>query len=106
MKPPIRAAVDRWRSLRNWMRQRERVLGLAFIVVGLVALTWALEILIQRNATAWVSAIQAVSTITLVVVTAWYVFLTRALVRSQERAARVAGQEAAMRELSRLLGQE
>jgi hypothetical protein len=75
------------------------IVGLLFIV----GLTWIMQLFISHNGKSWIPAIQASSTVTLVLVTAVYVLLTGRMVRVQESQVRTAAQEATMRELVVLL---
>jgi hypothetical protein len=81
-----------------------RLTGLAFVgILFIVGLTWVMELFISHNGKSWIPAIQASSTVTLVLVTAVYVLLTGRMVRVQESQVRTAAQEATMRELVVLL---
>src|ERR1700722_11631815 len=81
-----------------------RLTGLAFVgILFIVGLTWVMQLFISHNGKSWIPAIQASSTVTLVLVTAVYVLLTGRMVRVQESQVRTAAQEATMRELVVLL---
>jgi hypothetical protein len=81
-----------------------RLTGLAFVgILFIVGLTWVMQLFISHNGNSWIPAIQASSTVTLVLVTAVYVLLTGRMVRVQESQVRTAAQEATMRELVVLL---
>ena len=54
---------------------------------------------------AWSAAIGAVATVVLVLVTAWYAYLTYSLVQAQRSSARTAGWETALRDLT-IFGRE
>jgi len=76
------------------------ILG-ALIALGLG--TVALHRALRKSPDSWAAAIEAIATVALVLITGWYAYLTFRLVQAQNLAPRLAGWEAALRELSRVL---
>ncbi len=88
---------------------RKPVLVPSCIAIGLggsYAATLGLHSLLARagSTDAWSAAIGAVATVVLVLVTAWYAYLTFSLVQAQRSSARTAGWETALRDLSLFIG--
>lgn len=72
------------------------LIGIGLVVWGIVRLHAAL----RPSQDAWAASIEAVTTAALVLITAWYAYLTSKLLGAQRTGARVAGWEAALRDLS------
>jgi hypothetical protein len=73
---------------------------------GVAAMVWAiahLHTLMRSSPDAWASAISAVTTVALVVITAWYAYVTSRMLHAQRSAPRATAQESALRELLRFM---
>jgi hypothetical protein len=96
------------KRFRNSLDRRRLILFVAIpatTVIGVALLTWALERFLNASGGTWSVAVQLVSTIVLLVVTAMYVYLTYIMLNVQERplaAIRLSRQEDAVRDLIRL----
>ena len=80
-----------------------RALVTLVVVLLLVGATVGLHDATASSSDAWGTSIEAVATVVLVVITAWYAFLTYRLTSLQERAPRAESWEVSLRELSRLI---
>lgn len=88
-----------------WPRVRS-ALPLVIGAGGVVATVWAiahLHTLMRSSPDAWASAISAVTTVALVLITAWYAYVTSRMLDAQRSAPRAAAQETALRELLRFM---
>lgn len=90
--------------IKRW--SKEHPVRIVAIVVSIVGLTWLLELFLAHapKSAQWPAAIQAVSSLVLVVVTGMYVLLTARLVTAQENTlapVQVAAQHAAAMEFNR-----
>ncbi len=79
-----------------------RVVVVAVGVALLVGATIGLHDATAPRSDDWAASIEAMATVVLVGVTAWYAYLTYRLISVQERAPRAQSWEASLRELSRL----
>jgi hypothetical protein len=98
------------RTLTNVAKSilRRRVLVPTFILLLLVATypatLWLHSLLVKSGSTdAWAAAIGTVATVELVLVTAWYAYLTFSLLEAQRAAPRAASWESALREVMRYM---
>lgn len=80
-----------------------RAIAGILVVLLLVAATVGLHHATASGSDAWATAVEAVATVVLVAITAWYAYLTYRLIRLQQMAPRAESWEAALRELNRLM---
>lgn len=73
------------------------------VALLLVAATVGLHHATSTGSDTWATAVEAVATVVLVGITAWYAYLTYRLIRVQQMAPRAESWEAALRELNRLM---
>lgn len=86
-----------------WQHAAARMTGIAALLLGGAAAgTLGLHSLLVRSGStdAWAAAIEAAAAAVLVLVTAWYVYLTYGLLEAQRTSARTAAWETAARDLS------
>lgn len=86
-----------------WRHVAARMTAIAVAIIGgAVTATFGLHALLARSGSndAWAAAIEAVAAVVLVLVTAWYVYLTYGLLAAQRSGPRMTAWETALRDLS------